>query len=591
MKSYPKNLSAEARKLAEELEKRGISRVDFIREFYDDVTTILTSVAFDGKGERTSFPHDTLPFRPYDSLDTLTLKTHTPPNFGLYSYSPENHTVMEVGDIDTGYYFEGYEGIERDCNGLPFPSPILDKNYEDIIQILTWQPDLSSEVVRHYATHENVKVRKAVATNPNTPSDILEQLANDSEQSVRVAVAKNPAIPELAYELLVKDHDRYIKNAIAENSGVPASVLVELVKQPLERLMLYPKDTDMYNESMVKTILGNDNFPIDILLEWYKLFKLFKDNPKADILAQALAANPTISFDLAAELNEHPNKLVRRALAENHKTPLDILQKLGTYDSGNTFRQLNFADDASSLENYIEKNPASDKANLGFYSYLLLNSTVPTEILIKILMQLPRDELSIRHSLANNKNTPITILEELANDHTEWGEGRKICNYARAQLFKKKLLTEEQLREYWQEVQHEYGEYGYWTPQVEFAPSQYLLSLIQDSLPDLQDEQGHRSREHHALYNSNFPLEAVINHPRRDLRQYVAGKKKTTPQQLEQLSKDPAWQVRMEVARNLNTPPHVLEMLAKDEHPSVQGAVKQNLAAPRHLLKRSSKMQ
>jgi hypothetical protein len=47
MKSYPKNLSAQAIQLAEELEKRGVSRVDFIREFYDDVTTILTSVAFD----------------------------------------------------------------------------------------------------------------------------------------------------------------------------------------------------------------------------------------------------------------------------------------------------------------------------------------------------------------------------------------------------------------------------------------------------------------------------------------------------------------------------------------------------------------
>lgn len=581
------HLSVQAKQLADELEKKGVSRVDFIREFYHDMTSVLTYVAFDIKGECVSLDALSQDGLYFWSLDTLTLNVHTPPEEGLYSYSPKNHTVMEVGDIDTGYYFEGYEGIRRDSNALPFPSPVLDENYEDIIQILTWQPDLSNDIIKHYATHNNVKVRKAVATNPNSPSDILEQLAKDSEESVRIAVAKNPALSKQVYELLTQEQNIKIKAAIAENPKTPEGVLIEMVKPLLERLMLNPKQVETHDEYLLKSVVNNENFPIDVLLEWHKYFSA---SEKSEILTKAIANHPKISLLVATELSQHSSIAVRQVLAKNPKTPLEILVSLTNDKESSIYREAigtlenhDFGSNLSWLNSFVEKHSPTDEKNLRFYSLLTWHRTVPATLATEVLLQLPRDDVHTRYRLAAHKHTPQELVEELAQDETEAFNGSKVCDAARKQLAERKSL-EEKKQIFWENVQRENGKYSYQTLNSDFAPADFLLSIIQDSLPDLQDEQ--RSREGNALRNPNFPLDAIINHSRSDLRQYVATKAKTTARQLEQLSKDPAWQVRMEVGRNLNTPPDVLEILAADEHPSVRGAVRQNLATPRHLLKR-----
>jgi hypothetical protein len=584
MKYDPKNYLTQARIAAEELKNQGVDHIDFIHTYYCDETKIITSKAFDSKGAGIpQTKHDQRQFTSSSMwLDSLVRTTNKIPTYGhgFYSYSPANHAVVEVGEF---YFVSEHDAMEPHEDEDGFPAPILDENYEDIIKALTWQPDLSDEVMRQYASHKNTRVRQAVASNPNTPVGILEKLAKDSEHLVRIAIAKNPAIPETLYTDLSQDSYSSVKLATAEAFHKPYSVLVGIVKPHIEQLMLGTKP--IVNDLVMKAVLENQNFPIEVLLDWYDIFR---SQPNYELLEYTLAGHPKTPNEIFVLLSKHQNKDIRQAVAENPKVPLEILFELAKDEeyfvadrAGQTLRRVDLSKYGSAIEKLIE----GKETNVNFHAAIAGNETVSSHVLTK----LSRENENVRYALAGYGNTPRELLEELAEDDTKTVNNRTIGQVAQERLDS----VEDKRRKFWQKVESDkVAGTIFWdtTARSEFATEEFLLSLFGDKPPTEDEEYSQGWTESSAIANPNLRLETILAHSRHDIRQKVARQARATTAQLEQLSKDPAWQVRMEVARNLNTPPHVLELLAKDEHPSVQGAVKQNLAAPRHLLKRSSKI-
>ena len=65
-------------------------------------------------------------------------------------------------------------------------------------------------------------------------------------------------------------------------------------------------------------------------------------------------------------------------------------------------------------------------------------------------------------------------------------------------------------------------------------------------------------------------IEGGFNHPKFQIRAFIASNKNTLSPYLEQLAKDENWVVRKSVAVNPNTPESVLEQLAEDINPYVR---------------------
>ncbi len=318
------------------------------------------------------------------------------------------------------------------------------------LQKIVRKPDISANILEQIAKVSDSKILQEIAAHPNTSISTLEYLATKTIRAIYIAVIKNSNTPEHILEQLseeIKNCGMYALEEIAQQPNMPLSILEELstsqyalvqrgvTKNPktpvsilknimgygysgawdgiavnpnttvemLEELINYSTQEGITNDSVPVSIAKNPNTPV-YLLE--KLAGMTEDKKNKWIQANhvPIIQGRQIAVELAIALVENPNlplhfleyfaredkgEQIRGSVAQNPRTPINILKQLST------------------------------DSNL--YWYLLQNPNLPPQIAKKIARD--KNDRSKRTTIYDNPHTPQSVLKNLAFNPS--GEVRK----------------------------------------------------------------------------------------------------------------------------------------------------------------------
>ena len=198
---------------------------------------------------------------------------------------------------------------------------IVDKRWE-VLSAIARNPKTPVKVLKELANNKSAYVRRAIANNSNTPVEVLEELAKDESEDVRQTVDRNLNI---FGEMLKEIEDESIRRIIANNPKTTVEVLEKLAEvedenirsivannsnTPVEVLEKLAKDESVYVRCAV---INNSNTPVEVLMERAEVDKRWE-------VLSAVARNLNTPVEVLKELEEHENKNVRHAVANNPNT-------------------------------------------------------------------------------------------------------------------------------------------------------------------------------------------------------------------------------------------------------------------------------
>lgn len=383
----------------------------------------------------------------------------------------------------------------------------------------------------------DMDVKKVIAGDLNTPADILTRMAenelknnkfkvenrknpdsgwtdasNDAIISRLKTVASllgNPHTPETLREQLWQQYqldsditgyperDLSLLFALATNPSVPEARRREYCRQLSEI------------RSISKSIAQNPNISQDLLLE---LADINADN------RQAIAQNPNAPHSLLLELSTDSNSTTRNYVAENPSTPLDILL---TLTNDGALKNPNFPP----LEIYratLKSNRSNERQQAS-----TLIASLPLKAKLSLNQVVEGNELPAKLSIARDLQTPIDILERLAQDPNE---------DVRSTVANNRNL-----------------------------PLATLLRLADDSSSKV------RSQLIHQQFNRSTPVEILAklaDDPDSNIRMNIARNVNTPPDILAQLAfaDDPGGWISSSLVNNPNTSVETLEYLGVERH-------------------------
>jgi Leucine rich repeat variant len=242
----------------------------------------------------------------------------------------------------------------------------------------------------------------------NTVSNLLSSVRNELDgnpfwTSVVAALLSNQQTPEMLRERLwlqyQKQPEQY-SNIYHRDTNVRLALAINPSVSIVRRKEYLRQIVNSY-QKMSDSIAENPTIPQDLLLEL------------ADINAgirQAIAKNPNAPCSLLLELSKNSNSTTRNYVAKNPSTPLDILL---TLTNDGALNNPNFPP----LERYrvtLENNLANERQQA---SSLIANLPLKTKLSLTQVVE--GNELPAKLAIARELQTPIDILERLAEDPNE----------------------------------------------------------------------------------------------------------------------------------------------------------------------------
>jgi Leucine rich repeat variant len=273
-------------------------------------------------------------------------------------------------------------GVEISSNNLN--SQQIESRWRELL------PQLSSE-----------SVKRVIGTVCTISDNIRNFLQRDPYRNTVIALLGNPRTPENLREQLLEqyqqqpevtryvDKDFPLRFALATNLSVPEARRREYLRQLSDRPYL------------ADSIAKASNIPQNLLLELLDIDAGFR---------QAISRNPNAPHSLLLELSKDSNSTTRNWVAENPSTPLDILL---TLTNDGALNNPNFP----ALERYrvtLENNLANERQNA---STLIANLPLKTKLSLTQVVE--GSELPAKLAIARDLQTPIDILERLAQDPNE----------------------------------------------------------------------------------------------------------------------------------------------------------------------------
>ncbi len=430
-------------------------------------------------------------------------------------------------------------------------------------------PDANPQMLEQLATHSDMSVRVAVASNLNTPLTALERLAVDEDNQVRETVAANPNLPSHLLEQLATEENEVIRTAVAGNPNSTPAMLDLL--------------SNYFEESICIAIAENPNTPINLL----ERIASSSENKKNLQLELALAKNPAT-----------PDTLREYLLASLQKYSANILFSLARNPLISEVEQLKYFQRvlpqlSNQVKEAIAKAPDAPVAVLellvttkdNYGVVVAQNPKAPTHLLRQIAAEADPGEHSttgqnIRRWLAENPATPKDLLMQLFREYTERPRNgnpslREIIlkNSGLSLLERYRFLIEQQLVE-----------------EISQA-SQFLTSRPNNSLALDQVVQGSdQNARINVARSSSTPvhiLEQLTKDPDEIVRQVVVQNPNLPLNCLLELTQDSSVSVRLSLAYNRSnqqTPISVLEQLAQDESEQVRARIAENSDTPIEIL-------
>ena len=273
-------------------------------------------------------------------------------------------------------------------------------NDEEIIEKLK-NKEIPIELFKKLSHSENWEIRKAIALNEDTPHEILENLSDDEDNDVKDAVTYRELPKEWRY---LEDEEKI--NKLKEEEDIDFEIINILSKSNNELLRrivaLCPSTPSKILEKFIKDD-DDDNHYVKDAIEFRKLSKEWRyleDEEKINKLKE----EEDIDSEVINMLSKSNNMFLRMAVAIHQSTKKDILLSLSNDEEWDVKDAIDFRELPKEWK-YLDSYEKVDK---------LQESENIDEKVLKILSK-SRD-FSIRLAVAENKLTPISILQKLQND-------------------------------------------------------------------------------------------------------------------------------------------------------------------------------
>lgn len=262
----------------------------------------------------------------------------------------------------------------------------------------------SPGILAELGKNKNSLIKEIVAKNPNTPVSTLENLAKDNTEQnklideaickIKVNLSMNPNSSSTVLQELIQ-YDNYsftIRKKIAEHPNCPIKILEKLAEQE--------------NVQVVHRVASNLNTPIFLLERLIKKYDYRYNSigKKAWKLLKAKEAYLLDSIHISIER-------LFICIPINNKI---LVQEQWSYKKNNINKNTGDLQDWEQskfikidLPDYIKTD------DLIVRLIILLNKKTPAKLLQKKIFSIFWGE---RYAIAQNPNTPLDIIQELAND-------------------------------------------------------------------------------------------------------------------------------------------------------------------------------
>lgn len=223
-----------------------------------------------------------------------------------------------------------------------------------------------------------------IAQNPNVPSDLYSRLLlqitapvqNKSRlvaQNVMYGIANSQKTPVEILERLA-DYNPYAHEYIARNPNTPSHLLLRLANSERTDARL--------------AVAQNSKTPVDALVQFAneKIWQHhINGQPPRSPLHEAVACHPNTPIEILTELAQNPHELIRAGVASNLSTPDALLTELAK-DPATTHRYLNWNEMYYEVRYY--HHPHSNTKEIAIVRFAVAqNPKTP----IELLKQLAKD--------------------------------------------------------------------------------------------------------------------------------------------------------------------------------------------------------
>ncbi|KAF3887349.1 MULTISPECIES: hypothetical protein [Nostocales] len=457
----------------------------------------------------------------------------------------------------------------------------------------------------------NTELARLVAKNPNTDSQLLLELGSSSDKKTLQCVASNPNTPtQVLWKLGEEFPEEVLSNPVfsllmLENPNllkeIPTETLCSLLKAkaiPEEYLVTFVDNSNYSDWEALLAVVANAKTPKSVLEKLIEKYKADEENAVNGSYLSSVAEAALLHVNWAGEMSE------------------------GWEEAALTAMQTSSLSDGTEEEAVLWKIGAIPEYLLSALhpdTWLILvgDSDTPEHILLEIAknseLGTPEDILHriaknsdlgdknyLRNedliSLAENPNTPISVLEELVGHHESLVREAVACNpkipLALLQEFQlqqaaiKNPLTsadtlEKLATSQWMQIRKGVAIHPNTPKNIlqELALKkdwQTRLDLPKLTIPNWNEQNSHQTILKNLSLAQDMSarvLDKLALDTNTGVRESVARHPDTPVKALSKLAKDPCWNVRLTVASNPNTPLSTLEILAKDTSGQVKDAV------------------
>ncbi|HAX78427.1 MAG TPA: hypothetical protein DCY88_22020 [Cyanobacteria bacterium UBA11372] len=306
------------------------------------------------------------PSKVLEQIFTLLQPTFKHPNAGEYLVNVASHQNLPVNLVE---------------------ELALNKNSR-LRAAIGRNPSTPVHILRKLAEDPNITVLKAVAQNSNTPVDILIRFVVNPDFLVRMSLASNVKAPIVILESLVNDELELVRANLAKNVSAPIFILERLAQDP--------------DESVREGVTENSQTPASLL---ELLVNTWSDKTRANIAKHSNSGAETLM-----KLAEDKSSCVRASLLENNNISEAIIEKI----LGATLTKIQ----QQTKDIYGEVCILCKIARHPNTSSLMLEK-LALNLCDRIRWNLGSNLVDVQEAIASNINTPISVLEDLANDSFE----------------------------------------------------------------------------------------------------------------------------------------------------------------------------
>ena len=312
------------------------------------------------------------------------------------------HTVPEILEAlakDDDYLVTSYVADNSNTPGEALELLARDES-ADIRMSVAANPNTPVKTLQELSKDQTLAVQEGLASNPNTPAEVLLTLSKHENNFVKVAVLQNPSSPVAALNLLTRDENRKVREEAIKRvqnpfslpaSYTPSSNLRKVNENDYESLPYW-----WDNDSIHRTYDGNGQWSVNNNLD---------DEYDA-------AVSSSTSPDTLRELSESTHSEVRVAVVGNPRLPREALEDL-TYDEyeevrGAALAIISTSDPSTPVESLKERAKPWNSAAMR--KAVAENMSTPLEVLRELARD---DDMEVRKAVAQNPNTPAEVLFDL----------------------------------------------------------------------------------------------------------------------------------------------------------------------------------